>query len=92
MSRRASSDSEGFGSGASLRGASPVSLWLSVSCADHQPGRRRPRATQEGARCRLQHGVNEAELRGRLYLASRESDGKLMVLDEKGRPVAGPWP
>ena len=40
----------------------------------------------------LQHGVNEAELRGRLYLASRESDGKLMVLDEKGRPVAGPWP
>jgi len=39
----------------------------------------------------LQHGVEQTDLRGWLYLASlRASDGKLMLLDEKGRPVPGP--
>jgi hypothetical protein len=39
----------------------------------------------------LQHGVAQTDLRGWLYLASlRASDGKLMLLDEKGRPVPGP--
>jgi hypothetical protein len=39
----------------------------------------------------LQHGVDRVDLRGWLYLASlRASDGKLMVLDERTRPVAGP--
>jgi hypothetical protein len=46
--------------------------------------RRRVRAA-----CML-HGVKQSELTGWLYLASlRASDGKLMVLDEHGRPVAG---
>jgi AAA domain/Toprim-like len=39
----------------------------------------------------LHFGIQRSELKGWLYLASlRASDGKLMVLDEHGRPVAGP--
>lgn len=38
----------------------------------------------------LHHGVEQSELTGWLYLASlRASDGKLMVLDEHGRPALG---
>jgi hypothetical protein len=38
----------------------------------------------------MHHGVQQAELSGWLYLASlRATDGKLMVLDQHGRPVLG---
>jgi hypothetical protein len=41
----------------------------------------------------IHHRVKREEIKGWLFLASlKASDGKLMLLDERGRPVAGPLP